>query len=364
MNILEGVFSYVYTVFVRRYPMNFRLEFEDEMCDVFDRAISEAKIFGLRRMVWVFLREIKDFPSLILFEHWHSIQQTSWDPIIGSFSSRQPSEFLRQYRSSLMSEFGDNEPLDFVSKRGRVLAALPVLLFGLGIAITSLTRGGPWHSVPMWRLILSIALGLLPMIAIAIGGLIAFLRKLPDWGLTWVGSAFMGLLILVKTVAEELAEVGQRIISEPVEIGIVIVMFLIGMALLVIVGMRGWQHGGLLSIGFSVTFSLTFLWAVTAAPFYRHDLAIWAGPFSLLLATLTYLYTQSNNSIRLILLFGVGLLNVAGLLTANTIWTDWFQSRGEAHSPLPFVIFMILFLICGPIMGFIARPIQQSLHRA
>jgi hypothetical protein len=202
------------------------------------------------------------------------------------------------------------------------------------------------------------------MLVIAIVGIIAFLRRLPDWGLTWIGASFMGLLILVKTVAEELAEVGQRIISEPVEIGIVLLLFFVGMALLVIVGIRGWQRGGLLSIGFSVTFTLTFFWAVTAAPFYRHDIAIWAGPFSLLLAALTYFYTQSSSTSRLVILVGIGLLNIAGLLTANTIWQDWYQSSGRTSSALPFIIFMFLFLICGPIMGLIVKPIQSTLRRA
>ena len=174
----------------------------------------------------------------------------------------------------------------------------------------------------------------------------------------------MGFLIFVKTLAEELAEVGQRIISEPVEIGVVLLLFFAGMALLVIVGMRGWQRGGLLSIGFSVTFSLTFFWAVTAAPFYRHDLAIWAGPFSLLLAALTYFYTQTSNSSRLIILFGIGIINIAGLLTANTIWKDWSQSQGRSQSAIPFVIFMLMFLACGPIMGFITKPIEKTLRRA
>ncbi|OGO18177.1 MAG: hypothetical protein A2Z14_18955 [Chloroflexi bacterium RBG_16_48_8] len=263
-----------------------------------------------------------------------------------------------------MSEIGNDGNLNLNSTRLRIIAALPLLLFGLGIAAMSLSRGGPWYSVPTWRLVLSIVIGLLPMTVIAIVGILALIRRLPDWGLTWAGSAFMGLVILVKTIAEELAEVDQPIISEPVEIGLVILLFMAGVALLVIVGMRGWQRGGLLSIGFSVTFALTFFWAVTAAPFYRHDVAIWAGPFSLLIAAITYYYAKATTLTHFMLLLGVGILNLGSLLTANTVWQDWFQAKGKTSSALPLAILMLAFLICGPMMGLIARPIQQTLRRA
>jgi hypothetical protein len=250
------------------------------------------------------------------------------------------------------------------SKGQRIIAALPILLFGISIAATSLIRGGPWHSIPMWRLILSVVIGLIPFAVIGIVGIVALFRRFPDWGLTWIGSAFMGFLIFIKTLAEELAEVGQRIISEPFEIGLVILLFFVGMTLLVVVGTRGWQRGGLLSIGFSVTFTLTFFWVVTWAPFYRHDLALWAAPFSLLIALITYLYTQAKDISRLLILLGIGILNLASLLTANRVWVSWYQTRGETSTPLPFIIFMILFLICGPFVAFALRPIQRSLGKA
>jgi hypothetical protein len=334
------------------------------MCDVFGLAIEDARSTGANTLFMTIYRELRDFPKIVLSEHWQTIKTSTWRPFFQSFFGIQTGSNAEVVRRNGMTNFQNLENLDLDSKRHRIITALPVLLFGLGIAVTSLTRGGPWHSVPEWRLILSIALGLLPMAVIAIVGIIAFLRRLPDWGLTWIGSAFMGMLILVKTIAEELAEVGQRIISEPVEIGIVILLFFAGMALLVIVGMRGWQRGGLLSIGFSVIFSLTFFWAVIAAPFYRHDLAIWAGPFSFLLAALTYFYTQASNTSRLIILFGIGIINIAGLLTANTIWQDWSQSQGRSQSAIPFVIFMLMFLVCGPIMGLITKPIEKTLRRA
>jgi hypothetical protein len=363
MNALTGAIYFLYTKCVRRYPSNFRFEFEEEMCDVFALALAEAKASGILSVLYVFYRELLDYPKTLLSEHWHNLIDALWGSVFRRLKENQSNSTSRLVRRRMMIDIDNNGSLNIPNKRLQILTALPLFLFGLGIAATSLTRGGPWYSVPAWRLIFSIVVGLLPMIVIAIVGFIALIRRLPDWGLTWVGSAFMGLVIFVKTLAEELAEVGQNIISEPVEIGLVIVLFLVGVALLVIVGMRGWQRGGLLSIGFSVTFALTFFWAVTAAPFYRHDIATWAAPFSLIIALITYFYTQASNPSRFMILLGVGLLNLGCLLTANTIWQDWFQAKGETSSPWPFVIFMFAFLICGPLMGIITRPIQQTLRR-
>jgi len=361
MNTLTSVITFLYIKCIRRFPISFRAEFEEEMCDVFRMALNDARNTGITTMVLAFLRELRDFPRILLSEHWDNFLDSVGRPFLRALIGYQAESNTEMLRSNGMYK---SENFEFDTKRLRIIAALPLLLFGFGISATSLTRGGPWYSVPKWRLTFSIVIGLLPMIALAIVGIIALIRRIPDWGLTWVGSAFMGFLIFVKTLAEELAEVGQRIISEPVEIGIVLLLFFAGMALLVFVGMRGWERGGLLSIGFSVTFSLTFFWAVTAAPFYRHDLAIWTGPFSLLLAALTYLYTQTSNSSRLIILFGIGIINIVGLLTANTIWQDWSQSQGRSLSAIPFVIFMLMFLVCGPIMGLITKPIEKTLRRA
>jgi len=364
MNTLTGVILFLYTRCIRWFPSSFRTEFEEEMCEVFSLALHESRRTGIRSMFMTTIREIRDLPMILFYEHFQTIQDRIWKPFQRTFLRSQTGSPLAVMRRKGMSEFMDTGTLNFHSKPHRILAVVPLFLFGFGIAAISLTRGGPWYSVPLWRLILSIAMGLLPMIVISIGGLIALIRGIPDWGLTWVGCAFMGFLIFVKTLAEELAEVGQRIISEPVEIGIVVVLFLVGVTLLVIVGARGWQRGGLLSIGFSVTFTLTFFWAVTAAPFYRHDLAPLALPFSLLIAAITYLYTQASNPSRWMILMVMGLLNLGSLLAANTVWLEWHQTRGETSSPLPFVIFMFLFLICGPIMGLITKPIKRTLRRA
>jgi hypothetical protein len=364
MKMLIGFLSSLYASCVRFYPTDFRLAFEEEMCQVFTSAISETKERRFRELFIFVLREFRDLPRNLIREHWSQLEEWIQGTPFLKLGQNSVNHSGQMDRSHWMDILDSKEELNFPNKRQRLLSALPLFLFGLGISLTSLTTGGPWYSVPSGRLILSIAIGLLPMAVIAIVGLIALIRRIPDWGITWVGSAFMGLIVFVKTLAEELAESGQHIISQPVEIGIIAILFLAGMALLVIVGMRGWPRGGLLSIGFSVTFTLTFLWAVTAAPFYLHELAVWAGPISLLIAGLTYAYTNGAQLARFTILVGIGVANYASILLVNTVWHDRFPTRVGSFSLVAFSLFMLAFLICGPIMGLITKPIQNTLRRA
>jgi hypothetical protein len=361
MKMLIGFLSCLYTYCMRFYPTDFRLEFEEEMCEVFTKAISESKEHRFRDFFIFVLREFRDLPKNLIREHWCQLE--TWIHGV-PFLKMQQNLSDQIGRSQWMNMFEHNGVFNFPNKQQRLLSALPLFLFGLGISLTSLTYGGPWYSVPTGQLILSIAIGLLPMAVIAIVGLVALIRRIPDWGITWVGCAFMGLIVFVKTLAEELAESGQRIISQPVEIGIVVLLFFAGMAILVIVGMRGWQRGGLLSIGLSVTFTLTFLWAVTAAPFYLNELAVWAGPISLLIAGMTYAYTNGTQLTKFMILVGVGVANYASIFLVNTVWHERFPMRMGSFSPIAFILFMLAFLICGPFMALITKPIQKTLRRA
>ena len=85
------------------------------------------------------------------------------------------------------------------SQRQSLVGALPPLLVGLGIALMWLIIGGPWYTAPSWRLILAVVVGLVPFAVLGGGGLIALVRRLPDWGYTWVGGALMGLMLMVQS---------------------------------------------------------------------------------------------------------------------------------------------------------------------
>jgi uncharacterized membrane protein YbjE (DUF340 family) len=73
-----------------------------------------------------------------------------------------------------------------------IVAALPLLLFGFGIALASIVREGPWDAVPRWWLLLSVVVGLIATGSIIVGSAISLVRGVPRWGWTWVGAAPSG----------------------------------------------------------------------------------------------------------------------------------------------------------------------------
>jgi len=364
MKSLTDYVAVLYSKCVHCYPTEFRLEFEEEMREVFTIALMETRERHFMALIALILHEFLDLPKNLIHEHWSNLEESILDKSIQKTRVPPAGHPVQIERSNWMNDKRNHERMEITNNKERILSALPIFLFGLGISLTSLIDSEPWYSVPTWRLILGITMDLLPLAIIATVGLIALIRHIPDWSLTWVGSGFMGLVILVKTISEELAEVGKHIISQQVELGIVVALFLCGVALLLIVGVGGWQRGGLLSIGFSVTFTLAFLWAATAAPFYLYELAIWAGPISLLMAGMTYAYTNSSHLARIIILVGIGIANYASILLVNKVWHNLYQVKAETFSFIAFILFMLAFLICGPIIGMIAKPIQKTLRRA
>lgn len=244
-------------------------------------------------------------------------------------------------------------------RRLAYVAALPPLLFGLGVAADSLIRGGPWNTVPTWRLYLSITVGLFPMLIIAVVGLYALAKRMPDWGLTWIGSGFMGFVLLVKTASEELADVGRFIVSQSVDIILMVVILLAGFVILAYAAMKGWRRAALFSIGMSGVFCLSLYLSVTSAPFYRHDLALFAAPVGFLLSLLTFGYVVGSDRIRVLTFLGVALVNLSPVLVTNQVWRDWLLSEGRPSLSIPLLVLMMAILLCGPAMGLIVDPLRR-----
>lgn len=62
----------LYSAMIRLYPLSFRQEFGAEMLGVYIEAIEEARARSRRHLLITILREIRDFPSFLLREHWRS----------------------------------------------------------------------------------------------------------------------------------------------------------------------------------------------------------------------------------------------------------------------------------------------------
>ncbi|MFH1486916.1 MAG: hypothetical protein ABIH46_12665, partial [Chloroflexota bacterium] len=237
MNLRLRLVTRIYACLVWTYPRDFRKEFEGEMSTVFHDAASEAGRRGGYALARLCLRELRDWPVSLVREHWARIRCRA-----GRYA---------------MPEVRVRGSWSMDSDREALVAALPPLLLGLGIALSSLVIRDPWYAVPSWRMGAGIALGVIPVAVLAVGGLIALAKRLPDWGYTWSGFALMGFVLLVKTLADERADEGAALVSPVGDIVVGLVLLLGIIALLGVTAMRGWRQAGLVSIAFSAIAGLS-----------------------------------------------------------------------------------------------------------
>lgn len=251
------------------------------------------------------------------------------------------------------------------SDRRRVLlAVLPPLLYGLGIALKALIIGAPWYTVPAWRLVAGIAAELLAATVLVVGGLVALVRRLPDWGYAWSGAGLMTLALGLQVLAEERAETGQSIVSPAVDLAMGALIVLAGVLVLLIAAWRGWPQAGLASIGLSTTLALSACSSATNAPFHRYDLALVAGPLGLLAAALTYCYARSTGTIRVAAIAVIGLANAGAAWIVNRAWQAWLVARGRPSILLPLLVLLAGSLLAGPLLGLFVPPLRRVVKRA
>lgn len=352
------LYARFYLWLARSYPKGFRAEFQAEMIEVFTDLTQETARRGRGSLLRVFLRELRDWPRVALMEHWLQLKRTWVEPL--RISSIAP---ITQRRFD-MDPKNDTELLLPEDKQGALIAGLPFVLFGLGIGLAAGIYEGPWYEVPRWRFYLSIGLGLVPMFAIGVGALIALLRRLPDWGWTWMGTAFMGVVLFVKTLVEEMAEEGRPLTTPAGELVILMLFLLIGGGIIGAGALRGWRRAGLVSLGLAGTLGLSLFMSITAAPFNRTDLALLALPIGAIMAWLVYHFGRGSDRLRLAIYAGMGTLNMGLVVLADRVWMEWLDVRGSASPLIPLLVFSALMLLAGPVAAWILKPIQRTLRRA
>jgi len=249
------------------------------------------------------------------------------------------------------------------ARRSSLLTALPPLLLGLGTLLKALIIGAPWYTVPSWRLVAGIAAEALAAAALAIGGLLVLLRRLPDWGYTWLGAALAVVAMGIKVLAEERAEIGLPLISPAADAVIGVLLLLAGLAALVVAALRGWSQASLVSIGLSSVLALSLCSTAGNAPFHRYDLVLLAGPLGLTIAGLAYLYVRRAGPVRLVIIAVIGLVEVGAAWLASQAWQDWLLSQGRPSPLLPFLVLLTGSLLAGPVLGLLAQPLRRAVRR-
>jgi hypothetical protein len=355
MSRLTRIGQATHSLLVRTYPSEFRHEFEEEMRLDFADAMRDAARQGRKSVLSLFLREVRDWLATMPAEHWSGIWSTR---AVSDEPRRMP-----ELGGDAMDVTELNAGPDAPNGRARLLTVLPPMMFGWAIALSAMLQGGPWKTVPAWRMALSLSLILLFGVVICAGTLVALKRGLPDWGYTWLGSFLVSLLLLTNVVANELADSGRHIVSPAVETTIGLLLVLMLLAALVVSATRGWQRAGLLSIGLAGTMGLSLLDAVTVAPFYRHDLALLAAPLGVVFAALIHIFTRHPTTGRLAVLAIVAVINTGLAWMANLTWSDWFIERNQPPLIWPLLMILTGLLLVGPLFGLLARPIRPLLHR-
>jgi hypothetical protein len=283
--------------------------------------------------------ELRDWPTAVLSEYWFAVQDT----------------FGRGFMSLIM----EDKSWRIENRRDAMIASMPPVLMGFGIALGALIVWGPWYTIPRWRLWTGFAMMMLPGLIIGLGGVWALIKRVPPWSLTWIGAAGMGLVLFVKTLAEEQADAGLPLLS-PVLDNIIAILLLLG--IIVLIGLsawQGWRHAGMVSLGFATMAGMASFSMATAAPLNRYDLALLAAPVGLVMSALTYLFVRKGDLGRMITIVGFGLLNAVMLLVVAKAWE---LPTVRAFPVIPFLVVLTGALLSGPIAGVIGRPVRKVIQ--
>ena len=366
MTALVRLLCTLYGWLIRCYPPGFRAAFGDEMRAVFADAASDAASRGLGPLAVVGFRELRDWPGAVAaaYQAWLFRMGSQFDSLQSSNQGGRDL-MMKDIAGMIGIEENGDGPWTIDARNRAVLAALPPLVLGVGIALSALINGGSWFDLAGWQQVLVILLTLLPVGVLGIGGAIALLRSLPDWGYTWAGSALLAGAVLFKILVEESAEVGAAVVSPVADVAIALVIVLAGGVVLAVAALRGWAQAGLTSIGFAATFGITTLSMVRAAPFHRSDLVLFAALLGLLQAFLTYLYVRGRGaqSTRWLTLISIWVLNGAPILLAHRVWQPWLAARGRTSPLAPLLVIVTILAWAGPLAGLLGRPVRRALHR-
>lgn len=116
----------IYQLLLHLYPADFRETFAEEMTAVFTEAIKEVSRTKPSNLLFLCLRELRDFPIALLREHWHNMNKNSIFQI-----KRQPARLLE-----ILS--------------GKVLVVLILTLLAMALPVAQIVYSeikGPYRSI-------------------------------------------------------------------------------------------------------------------------------------------------------------------------------------------------------------------------
>jgi hypothetical protein len=326
------------------YPASFRDQFYEEMLADLEDLNEDLQQLSFWQRTKIIKREVSGWIVSILRENINLIKTkiTLW-----LHSSPNLEAVMNEMKNkSALWRIDDN--------REAIIASLPPLLVGLSVWLTWTVIGGPWHTATETQLKTGLFSGLIVAALVAIGGIIALLKHYPTWGYSWLGTDIFGVLLLVKSLAEE----------SPVFLPEWLI-YIIALALLVFCTivfihavLESWQAAGLISIGMSTIMALSNVHLMAVGPYHRVDLAILGLVFGTVFSILTFFFTRTRQLWQAVLLACIGLLNIGVLFIANQVWAPNMAASGKSTPLVPMLVIVLILLLSGPVLGLFRRPVK------
>lgn len=164
MNFLVRILEIIYRWMLTCYPQDFRNEFSNEMQVVFLQVANQSNKGNLRKLLGTFLRELKDWPGLVLTEHIYSMKEKHMNPNDLRMKTLKKSDFYLTLTIFLMP----------------ALPGIVVLIFGPN-ALSN-------------RIGSILVICLLTFVFLTIG--FGFVKGFPIWTIPYLGVVVNGIVML------------------------------------------------------------------------------------------------------------------------------------------------------------------------
>jgi len=236
--------------------------------------------------------------------------------------------------------------------RQNLIAALPIILIGLGITGSCLIAGGACYEIPSWRLYSGIVFGGLISLFIGFVGVLGLIKKIPDWSIIWIAISVIGFLVLINFASS---------FGLPSFIEIIVLLFSVitGLTIFYLISKKSWQIAGLFGIGLSTALSLILFFMATNI---SHDV-IKIGYFDLLIGLimsgLIFLYLRSTNQIKVLILFVFMILNSILIF----IFDNSMLKLNHESQLIYLIVFSIGLLFSGITFHHVIRLINRLIRK-
>lgn len=251
-----------------------------------------------------------------------------------------------------------------LNQKSIILTALPLLLFGLlisGIAIFLLIIGGHTQIINIARASIwhnsAIVVGAISLFILIYSALQAIMNRLVVWSYSWFGAILTGFFVSTILVGEG----RDFMISKTVDLSVVSLALVSSIIIYCYAVLKGWQHSGLISIGFCATFglSLFFFGVAGQSQYYLGIISALIGIIEFILV-FYYLKTKQN-FVRSVIIIVIGNINIGIAWLVESI----FRASNPSRDTSQFWILVILLtglLTAGTLGGIPGKYIRKKFN--